>query len=512
MSRDPLDARIAVIGAGPAGLSAAWYLKQKGYRDVLVLEKLGRVGGLCKSITDGYMSFDLGGNYITPSYKETRKIARSVGAKTYRGKKYMQAQVEGSGANKKLTFRSIKDFVMEDADTGERIPYWKMAWGVVKFAYLRWKVREFVDAPTFDRVHERPDLCVSFSDWLDHNELGFMKRMFEIPVPMMGYGLLDEIVTPYVLKYMAPGTYGSMILRGLPGVGWLSPWPRRFALGFQRMWEQVSWGLNVRMEVGIEGIQRTKNSLRPIEITLTHPDRVFHRREETRVTHYFDRIIICCPLTLAVLEGQLHMDLQEQETDVFRRIQTYSYCQTTIHAVDLTTGKEEDFHLPAPVVPITPFSRSSVGYPWVVVQVWENASRMLQFYSRLDPKDWVDYRRFSSWTIEESDVEQEDASRKIVLDRVRSTLELMGGAVAGSTNPRLKRWRTFHRWPYFGHVTPGDFRAGFYEKFEGLQGLLGTYYAGGATTFELIESVVCSSKHAVEKLDADLRSDPTFAG
>ncbi|MBF0443794.1 MAG: NAD(P)-binding protein [Oligoflexales bacterium] len=29
---DPATSRIAVIGAGASGLSAAWYLKQKGYK------------------------------------------------------------------------------------------------------------------------------------------------------------------------------------------------------------------------------------------------------------------------------------------------------------------------------------------------------------------------------------------------------------------------------------------------------------------------------------------------
>ena len=56
--------KIVIIGAGPAGLSAALYLKRKGYKNVTVLEKLGRVGGLCRTITQDYKSFDLGANYI----------------------------------------------------------------------------------------------------------------------------------------------------------------------------------------------------------------------------------------------------------------------------------------------------------------------------------------------------------------------------------------------------------------------------------------------------------------
>ena len=84
--------RVAVIGAGPAGLSTAYYLKQQGYRDVTVFEKLGRVGGLCRSVTEGYRSFDLGGNYVTPAYRETLELARHVGAKPIKAHEYLGAR------------------------------------------------------------------------------------------------------------------------------------------------------------------------------------------------------------------------------------------------------------------------------------------------------------------------------------------------------------------------------------------------------------------------------------
>ena len=145
-------------------------------------------------------------------------------------------------------------------------------------------------------------------------------------------------------------------------------------------------------------------------------------------------------------------------------------------------------------------------------RLFAKESGLLQFYSQLDPKHWVDYRRLSSWTIDEGDLEREDASRKVVLDRVMSTLRLMGGVVAGSQNPRLNRWQTFQRWPYFGHVTPKDFSEGFFKDLDALQGKNGTYYAGGAATFELVEAVICSAKYAVERLDADLRADSAFGG
>ena len=45
--------RIGIIGAGAAGLSAAYYLKQSGYNNVTILERDSRVGGKCHTVTLG---------------------------------------------------------------------------------------------------------------------------------------------------------------------------------------------------------------------------------------------------------------------------------------------------------------------------------------------------------------------------------------------------------------------------------------------------------------------------
>ena len=41
--------RIAIIGGGPAGLSAGMYLEQKGYENYVIYERLNRVGGKCNT-------------------------------------------------------------------------------------------------------------------------------------------------------------------------------------------------------------------------------------------------------------------------------------------------------------------------------------------------------------------------------------------------------------------------------------------------------------------------------
>ena len=59
--RIPRRARV-VIGAGPAGLTAAWELAEAGIRDVVVLEATRNVGGLSQSVEYKGNRIDIGGH------------------------------------------------------------------------------------------------------------------------------------------------------------------------------------------------------------------------------------------------------------------------------------------------------------------------------------------------------------------------------------------------------------------------------------------------------------------
>ena len=56
--------KFLILGAGPAGLTFANRLKQKGETDFLVLEKEERAGGLCRSIEVDGSPFDIGGGHF----------------------------------------------------------------------------------------------------------------------------------------------------------------------------------------------------------------------------------------------------------------------------------------------------------------------------------------------------------------------------------------------------------------------------------------------------------------
>jgi protoporphyrinogen/coproporphyrinogen III oxidase len=71
--------RIAVIGAGPAGLSAAWSLQARGAQ-VEVMERAARAGGLLRTEELGGALVDTGVQLVATSHSALADLARSAGA------------------------------------------------------------------------------------------------------------------------------------------------------------------------------------------------------------------------------------------------------------------------------------------------------------------------------------------------------------------------------------------------------------------------------------------------
>jgi oxygen-dependent protoporphyrinogen oxidase len=77
-----LNQRIAVIGGGPSGTTAAHTLNQKGY-DVTIIEKDDRLGGRICSVKLGEQSFEMGAGFVTTGlYPNTFSFLEASGLKS----------------------------------------------------------------------------------------------------------------------------------------------------------------------------------------------------------------------------------------------------------------------------------------------------------------------------------------------------------------------------------------------------------------------------------------------
>lgn len=79
---EELDVEFVIVGAGFAGLAAAWHLAKAGKR-VAVLEARDRVGGRVKTIQRQGMWLDLGGTWFGPGQKHSYEMAAEMGVALY---------------------------------------------------------------------------------------------------------------------------------------------------------------------------------------------------------------------------------------------------------------------------------------------------------------------------------------------------------------------------------------------------------------------------------------------
>ena len=73
------NARICIIGGGPAGLSAAMYLEKKGYENYMVMEKSDLVGGKCWSPEYKGRRYEMGAIMGVPSYYAVHDVEEFCG-------------------------------------------------------------------------------------------------------------------------------------------------------------------------------------------------------------------------------------------------------------------------------------------------------------------------------------------------------------------------------------------------------------------------------------------------
>ena len=74
-----INDRVCIVGAGPAGLTAAMYLEKKGYKNITIYEKSERVGGKCYSPEYKGKRYEMGAMMGCPTYYTIREVMDYIG-------------------------------------------------------------------------------------------------------------------------------------------------------------------------------------------------------------------------------------------------------------------------------------------------------------------------------------------------------------------------------------------------------------------------------------------------
>lgn len=447
------DARILIVGAGPAGLSHAHFLRKAGYDKVDLLEINGKVGGKSHTLTYEHKSFDLGANYLTPDYKEILKMAKEVGAKTYAEKNPVAFNPETG------KFKPLLKAVMEETS------FFAFAKSCIRYYLKRWKLNSILPKAGNIGVANHPELMVSFQQWLEDNNLSNLKRLFSIPVTMMGYGTLDKIAAPYVLRYIGLGTFRTMLLFGAK----LSVfYPKRFVYGFQRFWQRVSWDLNVQNSIYIKSITRDNGV---IHVTYDAKRLEGDGLATDEVEKEYDYLVLSCPLLKSVLEPFLNLSDQEKQMFDDSRIQKNMFGVVLINDANKTPHPYKVFHI---------FPEAKINQPSIFAHQFLDRPAY-EIYSPMTP-------------VENGNMVFID---KIGIAHIKKTAIETIKSFGGTAEE--KDILHYDYWSYFYHVSLDDFKNGYFDQLESMQGSNNTFYNMGLNSFELIEPIARYSKHLVEE-------------
>lgn len=489
--------RIVVIGAGPAGIATAYELVEQGYEDVIVLERNPRVGGLCLSVGYHGRAYDLGANYVTSAYREIRRLAKKLDAPTY---KETEALFFSTTAAPSVAWRTI--FAEAKGDNG----LFSFGWACLRYLWMRWRLGRTIPATGYAGITEHPDLMKSFHDWLRDNRLEAISTLCSIPVTLMGYGRLEDIPAPYVITYLDVRTFRDLLFYGarLP-----RRWPRRFVDGFQRLFERMSWHLDVRTSTEVLGVLRDDDgvwiSCRPpadegwstggVGSTEDEPGAERRRTLAERAGTFdddlqilrADRLVLACPLQDALP----FLDTSDAEKALIDRIVLNPFATSTYVASDVAGGAPALRARLVNVVERVDADPTSSATPVSIVTQQFPDSPLVTFYTPLPPRP-------ATSPLPSHGDEESRALRKRVGDGVAELAPQIGLDVEGGLF-------SCDAWPYFPHVSVEDIADGWYDRIESLQGTNRTYYNGGVMCFELIEPIVEYSQDLVRRRIAGSR-------
>ncbi|KAG8389051.1 hypothetical protein BUALT_Bualt02G0189100 [Buddleja alternifolia] len=445
----PVNTRIAILGGGPSGISAAYALCKLGYNDVTVLEKYHTVSGMCESVDIEGKFYDLGGQVLAASSSPT----------IFHMAKEMGSEMEEMDCHK---------LALIDSFTGKYKDI-QVANDYVSVISLTLELQEKAKKSGRYGVHAVSDSASDLTPvFLEGRGIKSVPKSVAYGYTASGYGFVQDMPYAYIHEFTRTSMAGKI---------------RRFKGGYMSFWQKISESLPLQVLCNTEVVVIRRHSSN-IKVDVKQNNGDFSSLE-------FDKIIISGSfpfkygktyrspsLNLADVENEI-MDFTELEKELFSKVQTIDYYTTVMKIKGLE-------HMPVGFYYFGEFMEDpeTIGNPVA----------MQRFYSDTDI--------FLFWSYGDSNKIKGPEVTQLAIDAVKR----MGGEVE-----KLILQRRFKYFPHVGSqgrvhnlmildpfselqrlITSfdlnTDMKNGFYEKVETeLQGQQNTYYIGGLMAFELTE-------------------------
>lgn len=283
--------KIAIIGAGPAGLSIAEALREKGYKNITIFEKSNKPGGQAISFC-----------YNCPS---GRKIFYDIGSFGYVGSK----RIRKIRKKYNIHLRSPLNFIIYNLAQDQivfNLNKFKYSFKFLKiiprllfdlnklFYYVFFKYRALLK-PGYKNLPYKEELQLSMDKWIQRRNFKYLSDIL-----LLEYGIVSKYGYPErsepaaaALKVMFQYTtsfYGIFLGKLMP-----------YEFGYQSLWNKLSESHHIIYKSNISKIMRNK-------------DVVFIESDGKK--YEFEQLILACPLTSI----QSVLDCSEDEKYIFDRI------------------------------------------------------------------------------------------------------------------------------------------------------------------------------------------------
>ncbi|KAJ5470949.1 hypothetical protein N7530_008306 [Penicillium desertorum] len=279
LARDP-DRPVCIVGAGPAGLSAAAELELKGYRTV-TFEKQSAVGGKCQAVYENSTFSPLGALIFTPpTYRESIKLLLKTG------------RVDLGEA---LSPPQVMQLFMQEVRR-----------------YVDWWNKNFVlynIAPGYPHGIP-PELTVPAAEWLARNGYQTLQAAFVQSMVAYGYGDYRQVPIVYMLQYLTPSVLMTLLKVQQGSMIEIADFHRALQIFADRFIAGA-----IHLDTTISRIDRKGQS--PIITYQTSND-------STPKTQSCAALILAFPPTLSSL-GNAGLDLSDEEREVFTPVGTHSF-------------------------------------------------------------------------------------------------------------------------------------------------------------------------------------------
>lgn len=452
MAKD-LEKRICIIGGGPAGLSQAMYLEKEGYNNYSILEKAGEVGGKCHSPHYKGKRYETGAVMGADSYYSVMDVMEFCGdvgkhlegpplggeSRRANGKLYDPFNPKNPKNLPRLlkTKKQVKKWasLMEGKYKGYDINGHR---GVSEGKYDGF-LADGSDNWVEGENENLKDLAMPFKDFCELNGIEHVQDILMAPFVSFGYGFYDEIPAAYVLKYLDVHT----AMRFINGDLWT--WKD----GTQSIWESLNDHLKhpARLNSYISKVERKDDK---VYVTVNGE------------VEEYDCVIITAPLQYM----DEYFDATPEEKELFSKIDYERY--------DVIGCVLEE------------------GYPEKSGYIYDNMTPkrlgdMILYYCRWrgEPDQVI-----TAYCIRnhrnEGVKDYEECKEKVLKD-----MEICG--------MKVKEIEYQNSWYYFPHIFTEDYKNGWYEKVEAMQGKNNTYYAGEIMSFGDMEEVAEYSKSIVHR-------------